>query len=268
MSNRCAACDDKYRGRMVGAPSTRADGNPLPLRARRAALERLASRLKLHVSVGRTASASPAMNRRECRARRRSQAEAGVVKGTRGRRHAEVSLMRWAEAGTNRCGGQDAAQVPGGCGDGPHLCASTPPDGRASGVYYNHHSPVNVSHRAERAGMRHKYAVDPASIETAPDGGITRYRYDSHGMTPYTGMPPSGAENHDVGRYGQLRYRLFHGHVTRANTDFFFWSAVDSGAPRGRGLNQYRAYDSAGRWCRRKKPQGHETRYEYKPPVT
>ncbi|XPE63462.1 hypothetical protein ACNKHU_24790 [Shigella flexneri] len=77
----------------------------------------------------------------------------------------------------------------------------TTPDGRASSVYYNHHSQLTSATGPDQLEMHHESVVNPASDqETAPDGDITATVMIIHTVTlPYATEDATGQpENHDV----------------------------------------------------------------------
>ncbi len=99
--------------------------------------------------------------------------------------------------------------------------------------------------------------------ETAPDGDITRYRYDNpHSDLPCATEDATGSRKTMTwSRYGQLlSFTDCSGYVTRYDHDRF---GQMTAVHREEGLSQYRAYDSRGQLIAVKDTQGHETRYEY-----
>ncbi|EPR0124300.1 RHS repeat-associated core domain-containing protein, partial [Escherichia coli] len=99
--------------------------------------------------------------------------------------------------------------------------------------------------------------------ETAPDGDITRYRYDNpHSDLPCATEDATGSRKTMTwSRYGQLlSFTDCSGYVTRYDHDRF---GQVTAVHREEGLSQYRAYDSRGQLIAVKDTQGHETRYEY-----
>ncbi|MGS7599162.1 RHS repeat-associated core domain-containing protein, partial [Escherichia coli] len=99
--------------------------------------------------------------------------------------------------------------------------------------------------------------------ETAPDGDITRYRYDNpHSDLPCATEDATGSRKTMTwSRYGQLlTVTDCSGYVTRYDHDRF---GQVTAVHREEGLSQYRAYDSRGQLIAVKDMQGHETRYEY-----
>uniref|UniRef100_UPI001D14D7CA RHS repeat domain-containing protein n=2 Tax=Escherichia coli TaxID=562 RepID=UPI001D14D7CA len=112
--------------------------------------------------------------------------------------------------------------------------------------------------------MRRKYDEYGRLIqETAPDGDITRYRYDNpHSDLPCATDDATGSRKTMTwSRYGQLlSFTDCSGYVTRYDHDRF---GQVTAVHREEGLSQYRAYDSRGQLIAVKDTQGHETRYEY-----
>ncbi|EKM5409130.1 rhs element protein RhsB, partial [Escherichia coli] len=99
--------------------------------------------------------------------------------------------------------------------------------------------------------------------ETAPDGDITRYRYDNpHSDLPCATDDATGSRKTMTwSRYGQLlSFTDCSGYQTRYDHDRF---GQMTAVHREEGLSQYRAYDSRGQLIAVKDTQGHETRYEY-----
>ncbi|ELK0524521.1 RHS repeat protein, partial [Escherichia coli] len=99
--------------------------------------------------------------------------------------------------------------------------------------------------------------------ETAPDGDITRYRYDNpHSDLPCATEDATGSRKTMTwSRYGQLlSFTDCSGYQTRYDHDRF---GQMTAVHREEGLSQYRAYDSRGQLIAVKDTQGHETRYEY-----
>ncbi|HCO6306256.1 TPA: rhs element protein RhsB, partial [Escherichia coli] len=99
--------------------------------------------------------------------------------------------------------------------------------------------------------------------ETAPDGDITRYRYDNpHSDLPCATEDATGSRKTMTwSRYGQLlSFTDCSGYQTRYDHDRF---GQMTAVHREEGLSQYRAYDSRGQLTAVKDTQGHETRYEY-----
>ncbi|HAW7512603.1 TPA: RHS repeat protein, partial [Escherichia coli] len=99
--------------------------------------------------------------------------------------------------------------------------------------------------------------------ETAPDGDITRYRYDNpHSDLPCATDDATGSRKTMTwSRYGQLlSFTDCSGYQTRYGHDRF---GQMTAVHREEGLSQYRAYDSRGQLTAVKDTQGHETRYEY-----
>ncbi|EPH6757576.1 rhs element protein RhsB, partial [Escherichia coli] len=97
----------------------------------------------------------------------------------------------------------------------------------------------------------------------APDGDITRYRYDNpHSDLPCATEDATGSRKTMTwSRYGQLlTVTDCSGYVTRYDHDRF---GQVTAVHREEGLSQYRAYDSRGQLIAVKDTQGHETRYEY-----
>ncbi|HAK9804729.1 TPA: RHS repeat protein, partial [Escherichia coli] len=97
----------------------------------------------------------------------------------------------------------------------------------------------------------------------APDGDITRYRYDNpHSDFPCATEDATGSRKTMTwSRYGQLlSFTDCSGYVTRYDHDRFGQVTT---VHREEGLSQYRAYDSRGQLIAVKDMQGHETRYEY-----
>ncbi len=105
--------------------------------------------------------------------------------------------------------------------------------------------------------------MNGAIQETAPDGDITRYRYDNpHSDLPCATEDATGSRKTMTwSRYGQLlSFTDCSGYVTRYDHDRF---GQVTAVHREEGLSQYRAYDSRGQLIAVKDTQGHETRYEY-----
>ncbi|EFC5371940.1 RHS element protein, partial [Escherichia coli] len=97
----------------------------------------------------------------------------------------------------------------------------------------------------------------------APDGDITRYRYDNpHSDLPCATEDATGSRKTMTwSRYGQLlTFTDCSGYVTRYDHDRF---GQVTAVHREEGLSQYHAYDSRGQLIAVKDTQGHETRYEY-----
>ncbi|EKB3770504.1 RHS repeat protein, partial [Escherichia coli] len=140
----------------------------------------------------------------------------------------------------------------------------TTPDGRASAFYYNHHSQLTSATGTDGLEIRREYDESGRLIqETAPDGDITRYRYDNpHSDLPCATEDATGSRKTMTwSRYGQLlTVTDCSGYVTRYDHDRF---GQVTAVHREEGLSQYRAYDSRGQLIAVKDMQGHETRYEY-----
>ncbi|HFL1090529.1 TPA: RHS element protein, partial [Escherichia coli] len=140
----------------------------------------------------------------------------------------------------------------------------TTPDGRASAFYYNHHSQLTSATGTDGLEIRREYDESGRLIqETAPDGDITRYRYDNpHSDLPCATEDATGSRKTMTwSRYGQLlTVTDCSGYVTRYDHDRF---GQVTAVHREEGLSQYRAYDSRGQLIAVKDTQGHETRYEY-----
>ncbi|MCV8747500.1 RHS element protein, partial [Escherichia coli] len=140
----------------------------------------------------------------------------------------------------------------------------TTPDGRASAFYYNHHSQLTSATGTDGLEIRREYDESGRLIqETAPDGDITRYRYDNpHSDFPCATEDATGSRKTMTwSRYGQLlSFTDCSGYVTRYDHDRFGQVTT---VHREEGLSQYRAYDSRGQLIAVKDMQGHETRYEY-----
>ncbi|HHV1355238.1 TPA: RHS repeat-associated core domain-containing protein, partial [Escherichia coli] len=140
----------------------------------------------------------------------------------------------------------------------------TTPDGRASAFYYNHHSQLTSATGTDGLEIRREYDESGRLIqETAPDGDITRYRYDNpHSDFPCATEDATGSRKTMTwSRYGQLlTVTDCSGYVTRYDHDRFGQVTT---VHREEGLSQYRAYDSRGQLIAVKDMQGHETRYEY-----
>ena len=140
----------------------------------------------------------------------------------------------------------------------------TTPDGRASAFYYNHHSQLTSATGTDGLELRREYDESGRLIqETAPDGDITRYRYDNpHSDLPCATEDATGSRKTMTwSRYGQLlTVTDCSGYVTRYDHDRF---GQMTAVHREEGLSQYRAYDSRGQLIAVKDTQGHETRYEY-----
>ncbi|MDS4306138.1 RHS element protein, partial [Escherichia coli] len=140
----------------------------------------------------------------------------------------------------------------------------TTPDGRASAFYYNHHSQLTSATGTDGLEIRREYDESGRLIqETAPDGDITRYRYDNpHSDLPCATEDATGSRKTMTwSRYGQLlTVTDCSGYVTRYDHDRF---GQMTAVHREEGLSQYRAYDSRGQLIAVKDTQGHETRYEY-----
>ncbi|MBJ6835663.1 RHS repeat-associated core domain-containing protein, partial [Escherichia coli] len=138
------------------------------------------------------------------------------------------------------------------------------PDGRASAFYYNHHSQLTSATGTDGLEIRREYDESGRLIqETAPDGDITRYRYDNpHSDLPCATEDATGSRKTMTwSRYGQLlTVTDCSGYVTRYDHDRF---GQVTAVHREEGLSQYRAYDSRGQLIAVKDMQGHETRYEY-----
>ncbi|MDA4350085.1 RHS domain-containing protein, partial [Escherichia coli] len=137
-------------------------------------------------------------------------------------------------------------------------------DGRASAFYYNHHSQLTSATGTDGLEIRREYDESGRLIqETAPDGDITRYRYDNpHSDLPCATEDATGSRKTMTwSRYGQLlTVTDCSGYVTRYDHDRF---GQVTAVHREEGLSQYRAYDSRGQLIAVKDMQGHETRYEY-----
>ncbi|EEW8470015.1 RHS repeat protein, partial [Escherichia coli] len=138
----------------------------------------------------------------------------------------------------------------------------TTPDGRASAFYYNHHSQLTSATGTDGLEIRREYDESGRLIqETAPDGDITRYRYDNpHSDFPCATEDATGSRKTMTwSRYGQLlSFTDCSGYVTRYDHDRFGQVTT---VHREEGLSQYRAYDSRGQLIAVKDMQGHETRY-------
>ncbi|WP_139289301.1 DUF6531 domain-containing protein, partial [Escherichia coli] len=139
-----------------------------------------------------------------------------------------------------------------------------PADSRASAFYYNHHSQLTSATGPDGLEIRREYDELGRLIqETAPDGDITRYRYDNpHSDLPCATEDATGSRKTMTwSRYGQLlSFTDCSGYVTRYDHDRF---GQVTAVHREEGLSQYRAYDSRGQLIAVKDTQGHETRYEY-----
>ncbi|MDC9063681.1 DUF4329 domain-containing protein [Escherichia coli] len=136
--------------------------------------------------------------------------------------------------------------------------------GRASAFYYNHHNQLTSATGPDGLELRREYDELGRLIqETAPDGDITRYRYDNpHSDLPCATEDATGSRKTMTwSRYGQLlSFTDCSGYVTRYDHDRF---GQMTAVHREEGLSQYRAYDSRGQLIAVKDTQGHETRYEY-----
>ncbi|EFA0596564.1 RHS repeat protein, partial [Escherichia coli] len=134
----------------------------------------------------------------------------------------------------------------------------------ASAFYYNHHSQLTSATGPDGLEIRREYDEWGRLIqETAPDGDITRYRYDNpHSDLPCATEDATGSRKTMTwSRYGQLlSFTDCSGYVTRYDHDRF---GQMTAVHREEGLSQYRAYDSRGQLIAVKDTQGHETRYEY-----
>ncbi|EFF3072629.1 TPA: RHS domain-containing protein, partial [Escherichia coli] len=130
--------------------------------------------------------------------------------------------------------------------------------------YYNHHSQLTSATGTDGLEIRREYDESGRLIqETAPDGDITRYRYDNpHSDLPCATEDATGSRKTMTwSRYGQLlTVTDCSGYVTRYDHDRF---GQVTAVHREEGLSQYRAYDSRGQLIAVKDMQGHETRYEY-----
>ncbi|HBY8220447.1 TPA: RHS repeat-associated core domain-containing protein, partial [Escherichia coli] len=130
--------------------------------------------------------------------------------------------------------------------------------------YYNHHSQLTSATGTDGLEIRREYDESGRLIqETAPDGDITRYRYDNpHSDLPCATEDATGSrKTMTLSRYGQLlTVTDCSGYVTRYDHDRF---GQVTAVHREEGLSQYRAYDSRGQLIAVKDMQGHETRYEY-----
>ncbi|EPF3509935.1 RHS repeat-associated core domain-containing protein, partial [Escherichia coli] len=130
--------------------------------------------------------------------------------------------------------------------------------------YYNHHSQLTSATGTDGLEIRREYDESGRLIqETAPDGDITRYRYDNpHSDLPCATEDATGSRKTMTwSRYGQLlTVTDCSGYVTRYDHDRF---GQVTAVRREEGLSQYRAYDSRGQLIAVKDMQGHETRYEY-----
>ncbi|EKH08549.1 rhsB protein in rhs element [Escherichia coli PA7] len=130
--------------------------------------------------------------------------------------------------------------------------------------YYNHHSQLTSATGPDGLEIRREYDEWGRLIqETAPDGDITRYRYDNpHSDLPCATEDATGSRKTMTwSRYGQLlSFTDCSGYVTRYDHDRF---GQMTAVHREEGLSQYRAYDSRGQLIAVKDTQGHETRYEY-----
>ncbi|HAM5719190.1 TPA: RHS element protein, partial [Escherichia coli] len=130
--------------------------------------------------------------------------------------------------------------------------------------YYNHHSQLTSATGTDGLEIRREYDESGHLIqETAPDGDITRYRYDNpHSDLPCATEDATGSRKTMTwSRYGQLlTVTDCSGYVTRYDHDRF---GQVTAVHREEGLSQYRAYDSRGQLIAVKDMQGHETRYEY-----
>ncbi|HAX8519153.1 TPA: RHS repeat protein, partial [Escherichia coli] len=129
---------------------------------------------------------------------------------------------------------------------------------------YNHHSQLTSATGTDGLEIRREYDESGRLIqETAPDGDITRYRYDNpHSDLPCATEDATGSRKTMTwSRYGQLlTVTDCSGYVTRYDHDRF---GQVTAVHREEGLSQYRAYDSRGQLIAVKDMQGHETRYEY-----
>ncbi|HAI7495108.1 TPA: RHS element protein, partial [Escherichia coli] len=127
-----------------------------------------------------------------------------------------------------------------------------------------HHSQLTSATGTDGLEIRREYDESGRLIqETAPDGDITRYRYDNpHSDLPCATEDATGSRKTMTwSRYGQLlTVTDCSGYVTRYDHDRF---GQVTAVHREEGLSQYRAYDSRGQLIAVKDMQGHETRYEY-----
>ncbi|NNQ89921.1 RHS repeat domain-containing protein, partial [Escherichia coli] len=130
--------------------------------------------------------------------------------------------------------------------------------------YYNHHNQLTSATGPDGLELRREYDESGRLIqETAPDGDITRYRYDNpHSDLPCATEDATGSRKTMTwSRYGQLlTFTDCSGYVTRYDHDRF---GQVTAVHREEGLSQYHAYDSRGQLIAVKDTQGHETRYEY-----